>query len=108
MAVKLMNSKMMPAEGIYELKRIEADEFTDLVRKSNSDLESYIGYQQTAELISRMSGIKIPVNRSATPIADGDVMLIAALNYRPDAPTKGAPVNESDFEFFIAFYRNLV
>lgn len=26
-------------------------------------------------------------------------MLIAVLNYRPDAPTKGAPVNEEDFEF---------
>lgn len=68
MAVKLLNSKMMPSEGIYVLREISPGAFAEYVA-----------------------------------IADAEGV-IAALNYRVDAPTKGAPVNERDFEFFQASY----
>lgn len=103
--VKLLNSKMMPRAGIYDLSepmRTE-DWALEVIRAAKAGaLESYIGYQKTADLIAEMTGIPIAVNRGQTGIKDGDTMLIAALNYRPDAPTKGAPVREEDFEFFKA------
>lgn len=106
MTYRLLNSAMMPAPGTYTMRRITPEEFaqTVLAAHGKNQLVSYIGYSQTAALISRMSGIEIPVNRDATPVENGDFLLIAKLAYRPaDPKTKGEPVKE-DFEFYLATY----
>jgi len=99
--IRLLNSAMMPAEGTYRLRRCSIAAFAELLQQ---DFVSYIGYPQTADFVARVIGRECPVNRQQTTLEDGDVLAIIRLKYRPDAPTKGAQVNEDDFEFFVADY----
>jgi len=109
MTTRLMNSAMMPAEGVYTLKELGMREFADKVSQADAfgELKSYIGYPQTADMIAAMSGVPIDVCRDETSIDDGDVLLIARLAYRvADPKTKGQPVPEH-FKFYSAEYRSL-
>ena len=100
--VLLLNSAMMPVlSGTYRVEGLTRKGFVTAVRSAHADglLESYIGYEQTANLISEWTDIDIPLNRSKTSVIDGQTMLVMRLKYRPNAETKGALVQASNFEF---------
>jgi len=102
--IKLMNSAMMPTEGHYQLSRLSRDMFVSILRDAGQ-CDSYVGYEQTAQFVERISGVKVEVSRRQTTFADGDRALIVRLAYRvPDATTKGAPVDENEYEFFLVRY----
>ena len=104
MIVKLMNSAMMPTPGSYQLMALTRDQFVGILRDSGQ-CDSYIGYPQTAGFVERISGVKVAISRRQTTMEDGDRVLVIRLAYRvPDANTKGAPVNEADYEFFLVQY----
>lgn len=99
--VRLMNSAMMPEFGRYEYRPLTAEQFARAVKAAHDrgELVSYVGYQQTADLIARISGVPVQVSREMTTLNDGDEILIAKLAYRVGDPkTKGDPVPE-DFVF---------
>lgn len=104
---RLMNSAMMPVPGQYRLTAITRDQFVRELRSAhgNGGLVSYIGYEQNVRIISKLSGIQIPVNRAETTLAPGDVMLIMRLKYRVTPANKGQEVSENDFEYFKATYK---
>jgi len=109
MTVVLLNSAMMPAEGIYILKRISRDDFGRMVADAyqRDDLRSYIGYPETAQHIERVSGVPIAVNRAPTQLAvDRATILICKLAYRvPDPSMKGKlQPSEDDYEYYVATY----
>ena len=104
----LLNSAVMPAEGIYTLRRVSREFFAELVADAHrrGELRSYIGYPETAQHIERISGVPIPVNRAATVLPDQALIAICKLAYRvsdPNAKGQLRPSNE-DFEYFIATY----
>ena len=104
MVVKLMNSAMMPAEGVYKLKKITPEEAKEVASKAT--VESYVGYPDTAKYMSEKLGIEVPVNRSEAILEDGDVMIICKLKYRvqnPQEKGKFTP-NDDDFEWYICYY----
>lgn len=106
MHFRLLNSAMMPAFGRYDYAELSPEAFANEVWAAyhSERLISYIGYQQTADLISQLAGMPIAVSREQTELEDGDVLLIARLRYRvADPKTKGEPVPE-DFIFGIAYY----
>lgn len=106
MTVHLMNSAMMPQEGTYALRRLTAEEFFLALRAAHAagHLRSYIGYEQNAAYLRRMTGVPVAVTRAQTVLAGGDVMLCMRLPQRVSEPTsKGARVPE-EFEFFEAVY----
>ena len=104
MIIKLMNSAMMPTPGNYQLTALTREQFVGILRDSGV-CDSYIGYEQTAQFVERISGVKVAVSRRQTAMEDGDRVLVIRLAYRvPDANTKGAPVNEDDYEFFLVCY----
>ena len=108
MTTVLLNSAMMPAEGIYILRRISRDKFGQLVANAyqRGDLRSYIGYPETAQHIERVSGVPIQVNRAPTKLADQATILICKLAYRvadPGVKGKLQPTDE-DYEYFVAKY----
>lgn len=105
--LKLMNSAMMPNVGTYKLKSITKDAFI-AVLQSTTEIESSIGYQATADFISKISGVNIPVNRNQTIVENGDTLLICKLKYRVQNPSdKGVFVpTDDDYEFFICYYSN--
>jgi len=108
MTTVLLNSAMMPAEGIYILRRISRDKFGQLVANAyqRGDLRSYIGYPETAQHIERVSGVPIQVNRAPTQLADQATILICKLAYRvPDPADKGKlKPSDDDYEYFVATY----
>lgn len=109
--VKLLNSAMMPKEGIYTLKRISKKEFCNLLVQAQKDgiLESYIGYQDNINLIAEWTGITVPFSRANTTVEDRDILLIMKLARRMGDPSmKGKfSFGEGDFEFFRAEYKAL-
>ena len=102
--IRLLNSAMMPTEGVYRLSKINKEEFVTILQKAvnENQLESYIGYPQNIELLKQWSGLDIPLNRKETVVEDGDTLLIMKLNYRPEAGSKGLDVNDSSFLFYRA------
>ena len=108
MTTVLLNSAMMPAEGIYLLRRISRDEFARLVADAHrrGDLRSYIGYPETAQHIERVSGVPIAVNRAPTQLADRTTILICKLAYRVQDPADKGKLKPSDddYEYYAATY----
>jgi hypothetical protein len=68
MTTVLLNSAMMPDEGVYVLRRVSRGEFAKLVADAyqRGDLQSYVDYPETAQHIERVSGVPIQVNYAAS------------------------------------------
>ena len=112
MTVKiLLNSAMMPDEGVYILRRVSREFFGELVADAyrRGELQSFIGYAETAQHIQSISGVPIPVNRAATQLPDQALIAICKLKYRVGDPAMKGQLqpNEDDYEYYVAtFDRN--
>ena len=102
--VLLLNSAVMPTEGIYTLKRISQGTFRTTLQEASAtgSLQSYIGYPETARLIEQITGIEIEVTREQATLASGDIMLIVKLRQRVANPADKDTLQLSigDFEFY--------
>lgn len=78
----LMNSAMMPNDGIFLRETITSQEFKKIFLVHSHDWESFIGYNNTAAMLSHLLGIPIPLNRENTVIKEGDFVLAVQLRYR--------------------------
>jgi prepilin-type N-terminal cleavage/methylation domain-containing protein len=108
MRVLLLNSAVMTKEGEYKAKKISFEEFKRELKRAieAGTLESYIGYQETAEVLAEATQVKIPVNRGMANIQDGDVMLVAKLTRRVNPTDKGnVKPSIEDFEFMKVEYK---
>lgn len=103
--VHLMNSAMMPKAGFYVCSHVGKEGFVRLFKELIAlgwKMESSIGYQQNAEMLSQILGTHVPLSMKQTIPQPGEIMLIMKLSYR--TREKGARVDESDFEFWAAGY----
>lgn len=102
--ILLLNSAVMPTEGIYTLKQISQVEFGTLLRDAaeTNNFQSYIGYPETAHLIEDMTGVEIAVSREQATLNTGDIMLIVKLRHRVADPSTKTTLEPSidDFEFY--------
>ena len=93
---------MPAADGTYQSKSLTREEFATRAREANEKgvLISYIGYKQTAELLSNLCGFEVRENRKETLIEDGDKLLIARIKYRlANHPGQDAKPSIDDLEF---------
>lgn len=108
MKYKLMNSAMMPREGLYRCRRITPEDFGRLVAEAaaSGGIESYIGYEATADIVELLSGYRPEVSRANTNVEPGDIMLVARLKYRAENPKAKHMLRPEigDFEFFVVQY----
>ncbi|NPV12741.1 MAG: DUF1874 domain-containing protein [Ignavibacteria bacterium] len=59
--MKVMCSAVMPQAGKYTIKELTAEEFGELLKKhANGGVEYHIGFENTASLIERITGLQIP------------------------------------------------
>jgi len=104
----LLNSAIMPDEGLYILRRVSREFFGELIADAyrQGHLQSYIGYAETARHIENISGVPIEVNRAATQLPDQALLAICRLKYRvADPGTKGKiQPGDEDYEYFVATY----
>lgn len=103
----LINSAMIPGDGLYNYKTINRGQFMVKLQgwhNSESGFTSYIGYPDTAAYVEKITGgVPVMVNRSKFTMSPGDVALVVKLNYRVPAPgDKGKFVpGDNDWEYGI-------
>ena len=102
--ILLINSAVMPNEGVYTLKRISADTFKNNLQEASTtdDFKSYIGYPETAGLIEQITGVAVDVSREQATLTPGDTMLIVKLRQRVANPADKETLQLSidDIEFY--------
>lgn len=106
--IKLLNSAMMPQEGIYKAQKITPEQARRVFEHfSKSGWVSYVGYPQTAEYMSKVLGVEVPVNRAQATLDNDDIILVCKLKYRLSNPAdKGAEVPENAFEWWVVEYHS--
>lgn len=82
MKLGILNTSILTAAGDYSLRDITLEEAQTLV-KSN-DLDSAVGHQSTAEIMTTLLGVEIPVNRQMFVQQPGQYALVFKLNGRPE------------------------
>ncbi len=109
--VLLLNSTVMPTEGVYTLTRISKSKFQELLREAAAakNFQSYIGYPETARLVEQLTGINIEVSREQAQLATGDVMLIVKLRHRIQDSSDITAYQPSfeDLDFFLCHWQPL-
>ena len=109
--ILLLNSAVMPIEGVYALKPISKSKFQELLLEAaaTGNFQSYIGYPETARLIEQLTGIEIEVSREQAELAAGDVMLIVKLRHRIQNLSNISTYQPSiaDLDFFICHWQPL-
>ncbi len=110
--VLLLNAAVMPTEGVYTLKRISKSKFQALLQEADGtgNLQSYIGYPETARLIERLTGIEVEVSREQAELTPGDSMLIVKLRHRIAGPAskETREFSMDNFEFYQCEWRLLI
>lgn len=87
--ILLMNSAMMPSDGIWQKKTITTTEVKKIFEKESvAGFESYIGYPNACRVLSPLLGVNVPLSREATDVRIGDIVLVMQLRYRVDPDQK--------------------
>lgn len=109
--ILLLNSAVMPTEGVYTLQRISEARFRKVLQDAatTDDLQSYIGYPETARLIEQLTGVKIEVSRGHAELTAGDIMLVVKLRQRIQdlSNIKTYQPSLDDLDFFICHWQPL-
>ena len=93
MKLALLNTTIATTDGTYEVETIRLDRAKRLINAylySDSDddvqprgLDSAIGHESTAQVMSELLGVKIPMNRQQFVQQAGQVALVFKLKGRP-------------------------
>lgn len=78
----LLNTSIITVPGNYELEDITLKTAKELVSKN--ELDSAIGHASTAEIMTTLLGVEIPVNRQMFQQQVGQEALVFKLNGRPE------------------------
>jgi len=81
----ILNSAVITAPGAYVYKLISVEEAKNWYF-SGTTPESTIGYEETAEALSQLLGVPIPVNRKTIVMQAGDEALVFRLVLPPNSP----------------------
>ena len=79
----LLNTSILTTTGTYSLTDITLDEAIRLVSDNVDNLDSAIGHQSTAEIMTTLLGVDIQANRQMFVQQVGQQALVFKLNGRP-------------------------
>lgn len=80
----LLNTSILTTAGTYSLIDISLEEARELVAHNIGKLDSAIGHQSTAEIMTTLLGVEVPVNRQMFAQEAGQQALVFKLNGRPE------------------------
>lgn len=103
----LMNATIMPAEGAYKAQKISEEAAKELASEYVPEqIESFIGYPETASYMAEVLGVGVTVNRGQAELRDGDVILVCKLTYRVQDPSQKGKLQPSkeDYEWWVVHY----
>jgi len=100
----LLNSAVIPAgdAGIWRYSLLDRKQAVAWLR--SGPFLSRIGYVQNADILTRLSGIPVPVNRELHAMQPGDEALVMRLRYRVQGMKGGERFAIKDFEFGLLEY----
>ena len=84
MKLALLNTSILTTAGEYHLTDITLDEARNLVKKHRDNLNSAIGHASTADIMTALLSVKIPINRQMFIQEVGQRALVFKLNGRPE------------------------
>jgi len=104
--ILLLNSAIMPIQGIYEIRKISKDQFIRLIQFADkyNILDSYIGYDQTVNYIEGISGVRVPINRTQAVPNTGDYFLVIKLTKRVSNPIDKGKIDKPEYEYYFGVY----
>jgi hypothetical protein len=82
----LLNTSILSGYGTYVYKPISLDEARELARefqRQGKTVQSAVGHESTADLLSTLLGFTVPVNRMEFKQSLDDIALVFKLNKRP-------------------------
>lgn len=79
----LLNTSILTTAGSYDLVDISLEEAWQLVAGNIYNLDSAVGHQSTAEIMTTLLGVDVPVNRQMFSQEIGQKALVFKLNGRP-------------------------
>jgi len=77
----VLNTSILTSEGAFTLKSISLDEAKKLA--SNNEILSAVGHQSTADILTELLGVPVPLNRIMFEQEQGQQALVFKLNGRP-------------------------
>lgn len=83
LSLALLNTSILTATGSYILADIKLEEAKELINHNTDNLDSAIGHQSTAEIMTTLLGVDVPVNRQLFSQEVGQQALVFKLNGRP-------------------------
>jgi len=79
--IAILNASVITADGTFTLTTISLDEARELIR--DREIDSAVGHESTATLLSTLLGREIPTNRQLFSQAVGQQALVCKLAGRP-------------------------
>lgn len=80
----LLNTSILTTAGAYRLIDITLDDARRIVSDHAGNLDSAIGHQSAAEIMTTLLGVEVPVNRQMFAQEVGQQALVFKLNGRPE------------------------
>lgn len=80
----LLNTAILTHSGNYTLTDISVDEARQLVQDNIDNLDSAVGHQSPAEIMTTLLDVEIPVNRQVFAHEVGQSAIVFKLNGRPE------------------------
>jgi hypothetical protein len=101
----LLNAIVPPTGrgAIIVSEPVSVDEVKELVAIARH-VDSFIGHEATAKLLSELLTINVPVNRGMYVPRNGDYAVVVRLKKRLEKPEDIRTVTPSDVEFRVAYY----
>ena len=91
--ILLLNAAIMTANGTFRLSNISLEDVKDILTEEN--ILSAIGHNATADIMSELVGITIPINRIQAKQEPGQKAIIFKLLKRPE---EGKILNREEIE----------
>ena len=79
----VLNSAVITSPGTYSYRLLSPDEARDW---ASEGFISTVGYEQTAEALSQLLGLPVPVDRRTIQMQPGDMALVFRLAMPPGSP----------------------
>jgi hypothetical protein len=95
MKLAILNTSILTNDGSYSLKSISLDEAIAWVDAFGGNIDSAIGHESTAQILTELLGIEVPVNRQMFAQEVEQKALVFKLNGRPP---EGKILNREEVE----------
>jgi len=79
--IAVFNGVVCTSNGLFKVSDISVEEARKMVNEN--DVISAVGHESTAEIITELLGVEIPMNRIQFHQAPGQLAIVFKLNVRP-------------------------